>query len=561
MSLVLQDRVRETTNTTGTGTFTLLGAVTGYQSFSVIGNGNTCFYACADQGGPNWEVGLGTYSSGTLARTTVLSSSNSGALVNFTAGTKDVFVTQPSEKAVYTDSSGNVSALGTISSGTWNASTIVTAYGGTGLTTYTAGDLPYYASGTALSKLGIGTNGYILQSNGTAPTWVAASSVVGGAGGSNTQVQYNSSGSLAGSANFVFDGTNVGIGTSSPATRLDVRSATTGSVNLINASTTQGSTAGASTILLGALNTSYGSSISSIFNYSAALSTSLAFSTSTSGGTLTEAMRIDSSGNVGIGTSSPSTYGKFVVVTGTDKDGANIVFATAPTGTNGGSLNFWNYTNTAIVKQGMIETICTDGSSSYSSSITFSAAKSGTLTEAMRIDSSGNLLIGETALYQAGGVSISKLGNGANSSGNILFNSAGTANYPALFQYNGSNVGYITYTNTIVQYVSLSDYRLKENITPMIGALETIAKLKPVTYDWKTDGSSGQGFIAHELAQVVPNCVNGEKDAVDEDGKPKYQGIDTSFLVATLTAAIQEQQALITTLQTQVAALQAKVGA
>ena len=137
MSLILADRVRETTQVTGTGSATLLGAVTGYQSFSVIGNGNTTYYTIADQGGANWECGLGTYSSGTLARTTVLSSSNSGSLVNFTAGTKDVFVTQPSEKAVYTDSSGNVSALGTISSGAWNASTIVTAYGGTGLTTYT----------------------------------------------------------------------------------------------------------------------------------------------------------------------------------------------------------------------------------------------------------------------------------------------------------------------------------------------------------------------------------------------------------------------------------------
>jgi trimeric autotransporter adhesin len=209
MALILNDRVRETTNVTGTGSASLLGAVTGYQSFSVIGNGNTTYYTIADQGGPSWEVGLGTYSSGTLARTTVLASSNSGSLVNFTAGTKDVFVTQPSEKAVYADASGNVSALGTVSSGTWNASTIVTTYGGTGLSSYTAGDLPYYASGTALSKLGIGTNGYILQSNGSAPTWVAASSVVGGAGGSNTQVQYNSSGSLAGSANMTFNGTSL----------------------------------------------------------------------------------------------------------------------------------------------------------------------------------------------------------------------------------------------------------------------------------------------------------------------------------------------------------------
>ena len=108
MALVINDRVRETTAVTGTGSATLLGAVTGYQAFSVIGNGNTTYYTIADQGGPNWEVGLGTYNAGTLARTTVLSSSNSGALVNFTTGTKDVFITYPSEKAVYLDSSGTV---------------------------------------------------------------------------------------------------------------------------------------------------------------------------------------------------------------------------------------------------------------------------------------------------------------------------------------------------------------------------------------------------------------------------------------------------------------------
>jgi len=178
MALVLADRVQETTTTTGTGSVTLLGAVTGYQSFAVVGNTNTTFYCIADQGGANWEVGIGTYSTTgpTLARTTVLASSNSGSLVNFTAGTKTVFVTYPSEKSVNLDASGNVSALGTVSSGTWNGTAIVTTYGGTGLTSYTAGDLPYYASGTALSKLGIGTNGYILQSNGSAPTWAANTS-------------------------------------------------------------------------------------------------------------------------------------------------------------------------------------------------------------------------------------------------------------------------------------------------------------------------------------------------------------------------------------------------
>jgi len=175
MALVLADRVQETTTTTGTGSVTLGGAVLGYQSFAVIGNGNTTFYTIADQGGANWEVGIGTYSTTgpTLARTTVLASSNSGSLVSFTAGTKTVFVTYPAEKSVNLDSSGNVSALGTVTSGVWNGTAVVTTYGGTGLTSYTAGDLPYYATGTALSKLGIGTNGYILTSNGTAPTWTA----------------------------------------------------------------------------------------------------------------------------------------------------------------------------------------------------------------------------------------------------------------------------------------------------------------------------------------------------------------------------------------------------
>lgn len=178
MALVLADRVQETTTTTGTGSVTLGGAVLGYQSFAVVGNTNTTFYCIADQGGANWEVGIGTYSTTgpTLARTTVLASSNSGSLVTFTAGTKTVFVTYPSEKSVNLDSSGNVSALGTIASGVWNGTAVTTTYGGTGLTSYTAGDLPYYSTGTTLSKLGIGTNGYLLTSNGTAPTWTANTS-------------------------------------------------------------------------------------------------------------------------------------------------------------------------------------------------------------------------------------------------------------------------------------------------------------------------------------------------------------------------------------------------
>ena len=136
MALVLHDRVQESTTTTGTGTVTLAGAVTGYQSFAVIGNGNTTFYCIAGQGTSEWEVGIGTYTASgtTLSRDTVLASSNAGSLVNFSAGPKTAFVTYPSEKSVNLDSSGNVSALGTIASGTWQGTTVGVAYGGTGVT-------------------------------------------------------------------------------------------------------------------------------------------------------------------------------------------------------------------------------------------------------------------------------------------------------------------------------------------------------------------------------------------------------------------------------------------
>jgi hypothetical protein len=103
MALVLADRVKETTTTTGTGTLTLLGAALGFQSFAAVGDGNTTYYTISSNGGAEFEVGIGTYTSSgtTLSRTTVLTSSNSGSLVNLSAGTKDVFVTYPASKSTY----------------------------------------------------------------------------------------------------------------------------------------------------------------------------------------------------------------------------------------------------------------------------------------------------------------------------------------------------------------------------------------------------------------------------------------------------------------------------
>jgi hypothetical protein len=134
MALVLLDRVQQTGTANTTVSFTLSGSVTGYQSFTAIGNGNTTYYAATDTSG-NWEAGIGTYATGgTLTRTTILSSSNSGSAVTF-SGTVNVFVTYPASKSVNLDASSNVSALGTVASGVWNGSTIPVAYGGTGVTT------------------------------------------------------------------------------------------------------------------------------------------------------------------------------------------------------------------------------------------------------------------------------------------------------------------------------------------------------------------------------------------------------------------------------------------
>jgi len=133
MALVLADRVKETTTTTGTGTVTLLGASTGYQSFAVVGNANTTYYTIAGQTGSEWEVGIGTYTSSgtTLARTTVLANSagTQPTALTFSAGTKDVFVTYPASPAVVASNNPGTSGQLLVSNGTGVAPTWQTSSG------------------------------------------------------------------------------------------------------------------------------------------------------------------------------------------------------------------------------------------------------------------------------------------------------------------------------------------------------------------------------------------------------------------------------------------------
>jgi hypothetical protein len=272
----------------------------------------------------------------------------------------------------------------------------------------------------------------------------------------------------------------------------------------------------------------------------------------------------DASGNVGIGTTSPNykfnvgTVGSVPSLTGA---GISLFTSTGLTSSVGGVLNFRPSIGTTVNDIYNLSICAYDhGGDTNADGLSINASDgisfctgSNSRQERARIDSSGTWMLNTTDVDAFIGSSTSQTGfsfrpglaprlslvndfyiNRSNGDGNIFE-----------FRRNGTAVGRITVSSGATSYVTSSDYRLKQDIVPMTGALAKVSALNPVTYKWKSDGSSAEGFIAHELAEICPQAVSGEKDAVDADGNPQYQGIDTSFLVATLTAAIQELKAIV----------------
>lgn len=253
-------------------------------------------------------------------------------------------------------------------------------------------------------------------------------------------------------------------------------------------------------------------------------------------------------GNVGIGTSSPLARMQVSTAGTSTTPNANTVARFVTNGSNADAhIQLSNGVNSSAnigIAGGANLYFATDGA------------------ERARIDSSGSLLVGVTTSVSSGtfGMQITNGGqrmavsnSTPSSSVDFYKNQDGAMLY---FLRSGNIVGNISVTSTATTYATSSDYRLKDTIAPMTGALAKVALLKPCTYKWKIDGSDGQGFIAHELDEVVPGSVTGAKDAVDAEGNPQYQGIDTSFLVATLAVAIQELKAITDTQATRITALE-----
>jgi hypothetical protein len=366
----------------------------------------------------------------------------------------------------------------------------------------------------------------------------------------------------------------VGIGTASPSVNLDVNSsAAGGNICAFRSTATNGGyvqfqgsgSTPTTTGYVGAaskLNTG-----GSVTDFGMTARTNLVFGTNDG----TERMRIDSSGNVLIATTNAITgiTGAQLTASNTSENPAYInIFRDDTTIANGQFLGYLQFCGrdatsslgTAHAYVGAVAE-ADHGAGDNATAITFGTTpdNSSSMAQRMRIPSDGGIRIAMQDYASAPsstnyGVSINNT-----SAGSIFFGQgSGTETQIAFGNTNGIR-GSIQTNSTNTLYNTTSDYRLKENVVPMANALATVLALKPCTYKWKVDGSDGQGFIAHELQAVVPDCVTGEKDAVDENGDIKPQFVDTSFLVATLTAAIQELKAINDTQAETINALTARI--
>lgn len=276
------------------------------------------------------------------------------------------------------------------------------------------------------------------------------------------------------------------------------------------------------------------------------------------GTTYTENMRVTNDGNVGIGTTSPSEILQTNKNSAGDIVGGYFTNSQANSGAESVSLAFGlNRSGGDFVRQVKAITFGTEQQwtgtpSTVDGYLAFSTVSNETVSEKMRITSGGEIQVGNAV-----GGSDSDTGTRINAT-QMRQSSSGTGAHDFHDFYRGTEgslvrVGNIRTTGTATAYNTSSDYRLKENVVEMAGALDRVSQLKPSRFNFIADADKTvDGFLAHEVQEIVPEAITGEKDAVDEKGNPEYQGIDQSKLVPLLVGAIQELKAEIETLKTQI---------
>jgi hypothetical protein len=388
----------------------------------------------------------------------------------------------------------------------------------------TYGSLAVYAGGAATSRQVIispNSNSYNGQLSFLRLGTTAWNVGIDQADSNKFKIANSGTYSLSSGTAMTIDGSgNVGIGTSSPAASLSVTKQTTTLSGTGNAYGLYMYPTSSGLAYIDAVTATSGN-------------TSLGFRTYNNG-TYNDAVRIDSSGNVGVGTSTPNANtGTSLVLYSTNTPRFRLTNSTTgQTASDGSEISLFSTGELIIENRESAATIFYNGGS-----------------ERARIDSSGTLLVGQTT-NPATATMVLKVPTGSGNGINAQITSNTGTSYP-FSNYNASStyVGGISCTSSATAFPTSSDYRLKQNVTPMSGALDRISALKPVTYQWKIDDTDGEGFIAHELQEFIPQAVFGEKDAVDENGKMHPQSVDYSKIVVHLVAAIQELKAEIDALK------------
>jgi hypothetical protein len=600
MALVIKDRVKETSTTTGTGTLTLAGATTGYQSFSTaIGNTNTTYYTISTPTGSEWEVGIGTVAAGTLARTSILASSNGGSAVNFSAGVKDVFGTYPAGKAVYSDIESDITintlrvglgggavatntAVGfqAINASATGTSNVAVGYQAVLNTTSGAnntgiGTFALQANTTGAGNVGVGRSALLSNTTASNNTAVGHQALLANTtGSSNTAVGYlalvaNSTGTL-----------NVGLGTSAlTSNTTNTNNTSVGHASLLAADAANNTALGTNSgraITTGAQNTLLGSaaafsgtnnlttgSNNTIIGYNAAASSATVSNEITLGNASVTSLRVP-----GIA----ATFGT-----------SNSTISTLTVGKGGGAVA----TNTAIGYQA-INAIATG---TLNTAVGYQALKAltsglqnvaigsgalialtsglqniavGNSTLSQQTSGSNNTAVGHGALYQSGNsASNSAVGRGSLSSatgggntalGDLSGGAVTTGATNTLLGYLAANSGTNNLTtgsnNIIIGYNAAASAATVSNEVTIGNSSITTVRIPGVGFTATTNGfgyATGSGGAVTQATSrttgVTLNKTNGAITLVSAAGLITYQSftVTNSTVAATDTIIVNQK--------------------